>query len=189
MPPVIVAMILKYIYLSIRSVYRGFKLDRCHFIISFISGESKRIHQYLIIPCIHVFQSRGVGWYRIGSIEIAKAGKRGRWTDRLEDRLVQWLGQWATVSGGSAVCVLSVGYTAQHTSTQVHVSYQHYTESVIYRRLCCVTDPSFIVPVVGDQIPKIPTTASKDSFLRESRECWKLPIDVIFSSSKMSTLK
>ena len=84
-----------------------------------------------------MFQSRGVGWYRIGSIEIAKAGKRGRWTDRLEDRLVQWLGQWATVSGGSAVCVLSVGYTAQHTSTQVHVSYQHYTESVIYRTVLC----------------------------------------------------
>ena len=61
----------------------------------------------------------------------------GRWTDRLEDRLVQWLGQWATVSGGSAVCVLSVGYTAQHTSTQVHVSYQHYTESVIYRTVLC----------------------------------------------------
>ena len=131
------------------------------------------------------------GCWMVSVVKRERRQDLGRWTDRLEDRLVQWLGQWATVSGGSAVCVLSVGYTAQHTSTQVHVSYQHYTESVIYRRLCCVTDPSFIVPVgdFDDQIPTIITTASKDSFLWEIQECWKLPIDVIFSSSKMSTLK
>ena len=69
-----------------------------------------------------MFQSRGVGWYRIGSIEIAKAGKRGRWTDRVEDRLVQWLGQWATVSGGSAVCVLSVSVSRLHSTAHQYTS-------------------------------------------------------------------
>ena len=91
-----------------------------------------------------------------------------------------------------AVQCVSCQQATQH-STPVHKCMYHIniTQNQLSTGLYCVTDPSFIVPVgdCDDQIPTIITTASKDSFLWETRECWKLPIDVIFSSSKMSTLK
>ena len=68
-----------------------------------------------------------------------------------------------------AVQCVSCQQATQH-STPVHKCMYHIniTPNQLSTGLCCVTDPSFIVPVVGDyQIPKIP----KGSFLWETREC------------------
>ena len=171
------------------SVERGFKLTRFHFAISFISGESKckaqaslSISHYSGHSCV----SRGVGWCRQYSEGRISAGGQTDW------KTGQYSG-WASgpVSVVAVQCV-SCQQATQH-STPVHKCMYHIniTQNQLSTGLYCVTDPSFIVPVgdCDDQIPTIITTASKDSFLWETRECWKLPIDVIFSSSKMSTLK
>ena len=125
----------------------------------------------------------------IGSKARAKAGQRpvDRQTGRQVSTVAGPVGhcQWWQCS----VCPVSRLHSTAHQYTSACIiSTLH---RISYLQDCCVTDPSFIVPVgdFDDQIPTIITTASKDSFLWENRECWKLPIDVIFSSSKMSTLK